>query len=43
MKLDKKKISKRYKSGEKLRIAVVVSNFNKSVTDKLLKGAKLAL
>jgi 6,7-dimethyl-8-ribityllumazine synthase len=43
MKLDKKKISKNLKNSQTLRIAVVVSNFNRSVTDKLLKGAKQAL
>ncbi len=43
MKLDKKKSSKKKFKSEKLRIAIVVSNFNRNITDKLLKGAKSAL
>jgi len=43
MKIDKSRIKEIIKGNENLRIAVVVSNFNKSVTDKLLKGALLAL
>jgi len=43
MNLDKKKSLKRKFDNKKLRIALVVSNFNWSVTAKLLKGAKQAL
>ena len=43
MRLDKKKHRKSFIGNEKLKIAIIVSNFNKVVTDKLLKGAKKAL
>ena len=42
MRIDKKS-SKRKFNCEKLRIAIVISNFNRSITDKLLKGALSAL
>jgi 6,7-dimethyl-8-ribityllumazine synthase len=42
MKIDKKSSKKKF-SSEKLRISIVVSNFNRSITDKLLKGAMSAL
>ena len=43
MKIDKSKPIDVFKSDGDLRIAIVVSQFNKPVTDKLLKGAILAL
>jgi 6,7-dimethyl-8-ribityllumazine synthase len=43
VKISKIKSKSQINDCEKLRIAIVASNFNKSVTDKLLKGAKLAL
>ena len=43
MKISKSKIKSKISYCEKLRLAIVVSNFNRSVTDKLLKGAKQAL
>ena len=43
MKIDNKISGKKISGGEKLRISIVVSDFNRTITDKLLKGAKLAL
>jgi 6,7-dimethyl-8-ribityllumazine synthase len=43
VKIDKSKPVRKIKSGDKLRIAIVISKFNRAVTDKLLLGAKQAL
>ena len=43
MKIDKKIPGKKISGVKNLRIAIIVSDFNRTITDKLVKGAKLAL
>jgi len=43
VKINKSKKIKKPTGGTNLRIAIVISNFNRTITDKLLLGAKKAL